>query len=140
MSIREDASKMMGKKSFRFGQQSSSYHIRDPALPSEHLDGVQRISAVSKEEMRGLAEWFQKEYEKSNSCIAVEQNEWAEELVCIRDAGATSPFQGVGAKQEEGQYEQPHEWDWIQYQRNNRFLFFPEKDQYPLYMMDEDAF
>lgn len=60
--------------------------------------------AIKAREMRNLAAWFQEEYEKTNIQMSLEQEEWAEELMWIRN-GATDAavsFDGPKTPQNEG--------------------------------------
>lgn len=62
--------------------------------------------AIKAREMRNLAAWFQEEYEKTNIQMSLEQEEWAEELMWIRN-GATDAavsFDGPKTPQNEGSH------------------------------------
>ena len=45
---------------------------------------------VDQEMIKSIGTWFQQEFEKSNACMTVEKDEWAQELACRHDS--------VGAK------------------------------------------
>ena len=53
------------------------------SLVSNKERGQYPAIATNEEVMRGLARDFQETYEHSHACIALEQDEWTEQLMCV---------------------------------------------------------
>jgi hypothetical protein len=69
-------------------------------LPSKVQGGnPQSDKLIDESKLRHLVRWFQKEYEKADALIAVEQDEWTQELMSIRGdvAGTAQSFDGLQA-------------------------------------------
>ena len=59
---------------------------------------LESSGAIKAREMRDLAAWFQEEYEKTNIQMSLEQKEWAEELMLIRNRATDATVSLDGPK------------------------------------------